>query len=305
MSKTAVTEKNYIEKPRKDTDRGAKKTGYLESRFRLFYNADTRAPRIDLHFHDFHKIMLFGQGNVSYLAEGRVYDLRPGDVVIIPAGAIHTPRIHDHSLYERIILYISGSFFRKEEQGDTDLSLCFRTAREKGLNLMRPKGVYEGMTATLFSELKSAASDTHYGADLLRRIKLEELLILVNRMAMEKETSYEREASSNPVILSVMDYLNTHLKDDTLDIDQVARHCALHRSYLMHLFKAEAGCTIGAYLAEKRLFLAKSLLDQGYSVTDACFESGFRNYAAFYYAFRKKYNASPKGGEAVRQVEGE
>ena len=249
--------------------------------------------------------MLFGQGNVSYLAEGRVYDLRPGDIVIIPAGTIHTPRIHDHSLYERIILYISGSFFPREEARQADLSLCFRMAREMGHNLLRPKEAYESRTASLFADLKNAASDTGFGADLLRRIKLEELLILVNRMAMEKETSFEREASSNPVILSVMDYLNTHLKDDTLDIDQVARHCALHRSYLMHLFKAEAGCTIGAYLAEKRLFLAKSLLDQGYSVTEACFESGFRNYAAFYYAFRKKYHASPTGGETVRGVEGE
>ena len=68
----------------------------------------------------------------------------------------------------------------------------------------------------------------------------------------------------------------------------------LNRSYLMHLFRDETGYTIGKYITEKRLYLANHAIEQGVSVTDACYQSGFRNYTTFYQAYRNKYHKSPK-----------
>ena len=62
----------------------------------------------------------------------------------------------------------------------------------------------------------------------------------------------------------------------------------------MHLFKAETGYSIGAYINEKRLLLAKSLIQNGMSATEACYESGFRDYSTFCRAFRKKYQTTPR-----------
>ena len=77
-------------------------------------------------------------------------------------------------------------------------------------------------------------------------------------------------------------------------VDQIASACFLHRSYLMHLFRDETGYTIGKYITEKRLYLANHAIEQGVSVTDACYQSGFRNYTTFYQAYRNKYHKSPK-----------
>ena len=43
----------------------------------------------------------------------------------------------------------------------------------------------------------------------------------------------------------------------------------------MHLFRDETGYTIGKYITEKRLYLANHAIEQGVSVTDACYQSGF------------------------------
>ena len=70
------------------------KSGYLNSPFRLFYLEDLPGREYTYHYHDFHKLLIFLNGTVSYRVEGREYDLKPGDQVLIPAGEIHCPVVH-------------------------------------------------------------------------------------------------------------------------------------------------------------------------------------------------------------------
>ena len=51
------------------------KTGYLHEDFKIFHLKDTSMRPIDFHYHDFHKILIFRKGNISYNVEGRTYDL--------------------------------------------------------------------------------------------------------------------------------------------------------------------------------------------------------------------------------------
>ena len=53
------------------------KTGYLHDDFKIFHLKDTSMRPIDFHYHDFHKILIFRKGNISYNVEGRTYDLIP------------------------------------------------------------------------------------------------------------------------------------------------------------------------------------------------------------------------------------
>ena len=272
------------------------KSGYLLSDFRLFYNADTLQRNIAPHYHDFHKIMIFLGGNVSYHAEGRQYELQPGDIMLISAGDIHYPVIHDRSVYKRIILYISQAFFDRYRTDDLDLFSCFERIRESGSHLLRPTGGYAENLRQFYPYLKASVSDQGPGADLLRRARLTELMVLLCRIVEEIPDQVSADAGDHPMVRQVMDYINANISDDTLCIDRIAKSCGLGRSYLMHLFKAETGSTVGHYITEKRLFLAGKSLEEGESVTDVCYRSGFANYSAFYYAYKKKYGRAPAAG---------
>ncbi len=271
----------------------AVKSGYLHQDFRIFYNADSLKKTFPLHYHDFHKLMLFLGGNAGYIIEGRQYDLQPLDLVLVPAGWLHRPLIYDESLYERVIVYLSDEYFREMSTRGTDLFACFRAGQEKGSCLIRPSGQDAARLREQVPSLTRCAEDDGFGAGLLRQALVAELLILINRMVLNRESTFAMEAASNPVVLEVMDYINTHLTDEDLSVDSVAKHALLGRSYLMHLFKAETGYTLGRYITEKRLFLACACLEKGLSVTEACYQSGFGNYSTFYYAYRKKYGVSP------------
>jgi AraC-like DNA-binding protein len=67
----------------------------------------------------------------------------------------------------------------------------------------------------------------------------------------------------------------------------------------MHFFKSETGYTIGNYITEKRLLLAKNLVSSGSSITEACYNSGFKNYSTFSRAFKKAYHTIPKNAALI------
>ncbi len=86
-----------------------KKTGYLHDDFKIFHLKDTSMRPIDFHYHDFHKILIFRKGNISYNVEGRTYDLIPGISYSFPQ-VHYRPVLHSSEIYERIIIYISRHY---------------------------------------------------------------------------------------------------------------------------------------------------------------------------------------------------
>ena len=47
------------------------KTGYLKEDFRLFHINDRTDREFEWHYHDFHKIIVFVSGKVTYHIEGK------------------------------------------------------------------------------------------------------------------------------------------------------------------------------------------------------------------------------------------
>ena len=128
------------------------KSGYLNSPFRLFYLEDLPGREYTYHYHDFHKLLIFLNGTVSYRVEGREYDLKPGDQVLIPAGEIHCPVVHPSATYTRLIAYISPDYF-STLSGECDLSGCFSHALEAHENLIRIPDYFSGSLYPVLQEL--------------------------------------------------------------------------------------------------------------------------------------------------------
>lgn len=274
-----------------------KKTGYLNSDFKLFHNTDQLKRTFTFHYHDFHKILILLRGNVSYAVEGRQYDLIPGDIVLVSAGEIHRPIIHDTSVYERIIVYVLPSFFQQLQKDGYDLFHCFEQSQARQSSLLRIPGWKATGLEKIIPELIFSSHSDQYASELYQKLKFMEFLILLNRAALRNPMGYTTAVTSNPAVANIMKYINDHLSEDTLSVDTIAQAAFLNRSYLMHLFKAETGYTIGKYITEKRLFLARGYISSGLSVTEACYLSGFKNYTSFYYAYRNKYHSAPTADE--------
>ena len=51
--------------------------------FECYHYLDVVPPEVDFHEHAFYEIFFFLSGEVSYSIEGRTYQLRPGDILLI------------------------------------------------------------------------------------------------------------------------------------------------------------------------------------------------------------------------------
>lgn len=291
------------------------KTGYLHEDFRVFYLESRNMQEFESHYHDFHKILLFLGGSVSYYIEGETYQLQPYDVVLVRAGEVHHPVIHDDSPYRRLILYISADFLACYLRQGVDLGRCFSLCAARGSHVLRIHRFRECRLYPLLSEMIATARDTdtrvssatlpHNTLDparqLYQRAVLLQFLLLLAQLSEGTQAAYPAASGANPQILKALSYINQHLTDE-LSIDRIAAACYLNRSYLMHLFRKETGYTIGAYIAEKRLFAARTLIQAGVPVTDACLQSGFPSYSSFYRAYRKKFKEPPTSRPAAQKI---
>ena len=91
------------------------KVGYLNTTHKIFYILESKMKEIDLHYHDFNKILILLNGHVDYYIEGKTYPLLPNDIILVSAGKVHRPILSDNSPYERIIIYVSDNFLKSNE----------------------------------------------------------------------------------------------------------------------------------------------------------------------------------------------
>lgn len=269
------------------------KTGYINSDFRLFYLQETAGRDFTFHYHDFHKILLFLDGNVGYCVEGRSYELRPGDIVLVRAGEIHRPIVHDSHPYERMILYLSPDFLNPDRQEGYDLNLIFSMAAGTCSSLISVHPSASAALTLYIGQLKDSLLPDAYAAPLFQKASVLSFLVWLNRILKDGGIRYRDAAASNPHILQILEDISQNLTDE-LSVDSLAAKYHLNRSYLMHLFKAETGFTILNYITEKRLFLSRQYIKSGMSLTQSCFASGFRDYSSFYRVFRSRFGIPPK-----------
>jgi AraC-like DNA-binding protein len=88
-------------------------------------------------------------------------------------------------------------------------------------------------------------------------------------------------------------FMHNHLSDE-LPIERIASAACLNKFHFITLFRDLYHTTPHQYLTELRLEKAYEQLKYGrYTVTDACYGSGFKSPASFSHLFKKKYGHPP------------
>lgn len=80
---------------------------------------------------------------------------------------------------------------------------------------------------------------------------------------------------------------------DVPSLTELASVCGLSVRQLSRSFRAARGVSIGAYVAQRRVEMAKDLLGRGEHVKAVAARTGFANPSSFGYAFRKATGQSP------------
>lgn len=260
----------------------------LRQDFQLSHNRDPYFRTMEFHAHDFLELYYFLDGSVTYYIEDQVYDLCPGDLLIIPAGKMHRPVIaNEHAAYERMVLWITPQYLQSIDSPAGDLQKNLQKVGEHGYCVPFRGDETVFVTALLKRLLYMQKNDTDpkfcAGA-------VELYLWTIFRSYGVIDTTHRNETQ---VIPQVIRYITEHFSEP-LTLEDIAAEFFVSKSYLNRHFKAYTNSTVYAYIMALRLTHARRMLREGIPAVEAGRECGFSDYSTFYKAFKTQTGLSPQ-----------
>lgn len=120
---------------------------------------------------------------------------------------------------------------------------------------------------------------------------------LVTRMLREQGRDvlmqYSQQYPDASGLTAAVQYLESHLVQP-LDIDTLCRKACMSRSRLYVMFRKQLGCSPGEFLQQRRLQSAAQAIQQGNSITSACYNAGFNDLSHFSRRFSKFFGMTPR-----------
>ena len=192
------------------------KRGYLDRDFRLVHLKDSLAQKIDYHYHEFDKLVIFLGGKVTYVVEGVTYFLKPWDIVLIQHNLIHRPIIHAEEPYERAVLWLGRDWIAQRSDPGEPLDACLDKSREQGFHLLRTGEEGRLGYARSIQQLEEALRSEEFGAHRMADTLCQQILIQVNRDFLRANTAPAETDSYHldPKMEEILHYIAANLEGD-------------------------------------------------------------------------------------------
>ena len=92
----------------------------------------------------------------------------------------------------------------------------------------------------------------------------------------------------------IEEYIHANYADASLRVAHIAETLHISPHYMSRLFTAYRNESIIAYLVSYRMQKAKELLEQGFSVSEACERVGYDDLCTFSKTYKRTFGYSPK-----------
>ena len=253
------------------------------------YKTTCKKAARHLHMHNnAYEVTLFKKGNIDYFINDTTYSLQPGDLIFIRPFDIHGLFIKDNSPYERFSLHINEQIAEKLSTEKTNLLRCFQNLEENQVRHLRGAD-YEQfefyMHTLIFTKLETVS------ADIRVHSYLSLLMVLINT-TIQSDNQINLPDISPALIKDALSYISENLTND-ISVQAIADYLNISRSRLSHVFKDYTGISLWNYIIARRIQYSQTLLKQGHSITNACYECGFQDYAHFIKVFTRLNGISP------------
>lgn len=229
------------------------------------------------HFHDYLEIEIITDGSALYTLNGEDFEISKGSVLFVTTTDFHNI-VSDKKI---TLLNIS---FKESMLGEKNLLRILKSDFKKNYYLEGEK--YNAA----INLVKLLQYETEQNGKY-QKVLLEYLFSLITDIPPDKHSANKASAHSKG-IRNALIFLELHFREP-ITLTQLAKQAGFTNTYFSELFKKITGETYLTKLTNLRLEYACLLLSNGYSVTRACFESGFSSLSNFHLAFKNKYSISP------------
>lgn len=256
----------------------------------LTHNKTSGNATFSYHQHNACEIYFILSGNIRIYVEQSCFLPAPDSLIILNPNEMHRVQSISDDVYERISIYIKKSYMEHLSHTGIDLSKCFYSRPIGQQNICQLTKEQKQEFLSIFNHLEKNMNSNQYG-DIIRTEAYASILLAFLNELYEK--SHGNHVNTMPVyIMHAMQYIEAHLQEP-LRLQTLADELHISPTHLSAQFKYHTGLSFRDYLLDRKIAHTKLLLQQGSSVTVACFESGFNDYANFLRSFKKREGISP------------
>ncbi len=239
------------------------------------------------HSHELCEIYYMRDGGCTYSVGESTYELSSGDIIIIPAGVVHSATYGTRP-YTRLLLNFpvdSVSPGLRLVYGER--ALFFHTGHVQSL----VDSAFEGI------EREYGRGDAFSIEGL--RIYTEQLLLILAR----NNDATQKNAQRDGIIDAAVRYIHSNYATD-VRLSRVAELVSVSPEHLCRTFKRTMGVGFNEYLTDCRLRRAEYMIknEPGRTIGEIAYACGFNDSNYFSYKFRERYGIPPtkfRGGAAT------
>lgn len=245
---------------------------------------------MEMHIHDCYEIYYSISGGKQFLIDNKFYGIEPGTLFVINQYESHKLTQVDKMVHERIVLSIHPDYTKKLSTDETNLDACFSDRPQDFCHKISLSRKQQSRFLYYINKITGAEG---YGHDVIEKAAFMEMMVLINNTLQLNESRDGGGCVYSQQVDDILSYINQNI-NFPITIEQLSGEFFLSESYICRIFKAATGTTINKYICARRISIAKSLLSEGRSVTEAYERSGFTDYSNFFKAFTKAVGISPK-----------
>ena len=232
------------------------------------------------HAHPFCEILFVLSGKGETKANGVVYPIEKGDIVVYNPQTVHEESTTGDAGIEMAFFGITNfqvSGLPADHLIDKDASPVLHTKKDA-----------EKFDFYFRSLVEEVYADKQYG-ELIAKYWARLILLGILRLANISEAKFV----TNAIFTRIHQYLSHHFIEIE-SMDQICEELNISKYYLSHVFKNYMGIPPMQYITTRRISYAKKLLQETDLTATAIGEScGYKDHVLFFKAFKKLEGITP------------
>ena len=230
------------------------------------------------HYHNFFEIYYMVDGKGTYFINDKLYDMAPGDIIIVPPNTIHSTD-YGNKEYERALLEFSDGLLPK----------YMREKLRLLPNLYRHPGIAHDVYLALRDIEREYKAPDEFSFDEITHL-ITHLMVLLLRNVDAVKVVNSRDAVISEVVAFIKENYRTNIT-----LGQLAEMHFISPEHLSRSFKKETNFGFNEFIALVRLQQAESLLKNrgSMSIAEVAYACGFNDSNYFSDKFKRTYGLSP------------
>lgn len=247
-------------------------------RYAVGHCADPARSNFSRHMHGEYEILLFLSGGGHYVVEDRRFSIRPYMLLIVPSNAYHFADVREAQLYSRYVLdfkaqAVEAALLHAAVGG----TACYQLDKDHRI-------------AQAFRQLDDLfRQDLGDHSDLMLKTFCTQILLGILLLRQDERGQGTQERTLTDPLFAYIEENLTRIRS----AQEIAEHFYISASTLTHQFKEKMGISLMKYIRQKRLLLARTLLEQGEKPLEVAAKCGFSEYSTFYKAYIRHFGTAP------------